>query len=79
MMLAMAPSYDPDPSAPKGIRLPIDPHTCELDDSAWARWLEHDPVRMIDRPECQASLRRPKLVYIDCAAHCLAEYSAPMP
>ncbi|MCA9638323.1 MAG: alpha/beta hydrolase, partial [Myxococcales bacterium] len=65
MVLAMAATYDPDPSAFWGIRLPVDPHTCELDEVAWARWLAHDPLRMIDEPACQAALRSLRGLYID--------------
>jgi enterochelin esterase-like enzyme len=66
MILAMAASYDPQPDAPLGIRLPVDPHTCELDGAAWQRWLAHDPLRMIERPACQESLRSLGLLYLDC-------------
>ena len=52
MMIAMAASYDPDPEAPLGVRLPVDVRTCELDDERWACWLAHDPLVMVDRPEC---------------------------
>ncbi len=68
MMLAMAASYDPDPEAPWGVRLPVDPETCELDPERWARWLEHDPLVLVERPECIARLRRLSLVYIDCGS-----------
>ena len=30
MTLGMCATYDPDPTAPFGLRLPVDPHTCEL-------------------------------------------------
>lgn len=63
--LAMAASYDPDPGAPRGIRLPVDPHTCTLDAAAWQRWLAHDPLRMIDEPACQQALRSLRGLYID--------------
>ena len=68
MALAMAATYDPDPSAPKGIRLPVDLHTCELDREAWERWLRHDPVRMILRPECVANLRKLSGLFVDCGS-----------
>ncbi len=66
MLLCMAASYDPDPTAPLGIRLPVDPHTCEIEPERWARWLEHDPVRMIEERACQESLRRLGGLYLDC-------------
>jgi S-formylglutathione hydrolase FrmB len=68
MMLAMAATYDPDPNAPFGIRLPVDPHTAEIDAERWERWLAHDPLRMIDEPSCQENLRRLSAVYVDCGS-----------
>ncbi len=66
MLLAMAATYDPDPAAPFGIRLPMDPHTAELNPERWACWLAHDPLWMIDEPACQANLRRLAGFFIDC-------------
>lgn len=66
--LAMAATYDPDPAAPYGVRLPVDPHTCELDAAAWARWLAFDPLTMIDEPACQDNLRSLRGLYIDVGA-----------
>jgi len=66
MTLAMAATYDPDPTAPYGVRLPVDSHTGELDPRRWSRWLEHDPLTLIESPETQASLRALKGLYIDC-------------
>ena len=66
MILAMAASYDPDPADPARLRLPVDLHTCELDAAAWSRWLAHDPVHMVERPEVVAHLRRLSLLFIDC-------------
>jgi len=68
MVLAMAATYDPDPAAPMGVRLPVDLETCELDAERWGRWLEHDPLELVDRPECQESLRKLKGLYIDVGA-----------
>jgi S-formylglutathione hydrolase FrmB len=63
-ILAMAASYDPDPSQFLGLRLPVTLDTCELISERWANWLAHDPVVKLER---QAdSLRRLKALYIDC-------------
>jgi len=66
MNLAMAATYDPDPSQFLGIRLPVDIETCELIPERWANWLAHDPVRMVDG--CADNLRRLKGIYIDCGS-----------
>jgi hypothetical protein len=68
MLLAMAASYDPAVDSPHGVRLPVDPHTCELIERRWERWLEHDPLRMVERPDCQERLRRLRLLYLDCGS-----------
>lgn len=65
MVVAMAASYDPCPDRPWGIRLPFDLQTLELDQEAWANWLEFDPVIMIDQPACQEALRGLRGLYID--------------
>ncbi|HUL05485.1 MAG TPA: alpha/beta hydrolase-fold protein [Candidatus Acidoferrum sp.] len=62
--LAMAATYDPDPTQFLGIRLPVDLETCELIPERWKNWLAHDPVRMVDA--CADNLRRLKAIYIDC-------------
>jgi S-formylglutathione hydrolase FrmB len=66
MILALAASYDPDPGAPLGVRLPVDPYTCEIVDARWAAWLRHDPLRLVEEPACQASLRGLGGLFIDC-------------
>lgn len=66
MILAMAATYDPDPAAARGIHLPVDLETCALDPIAWERWLMHDPLRLIEQPDCQRSLRRLAGLYLDC-------------
>ncbi|MFH1276971.1 MAG: alpha/beta hydrolase-fold protein [Candidatus Eisenbacteria bacterium] len=68
MALAMAATYDPDPSAPRGVRLPVDPETCELSEERWARWLEHDPLRMVRKPEYRGNLGKLAGLYIDCGS-----------
>jgi S-formylglutathione hydrolase FrmB len=68
MILAMAATYDPDPGSPMGVRLPLDAHTGQLDEQRWARWLAHDPLTLVARPECIASLHKLKALYIDCGS-----------
>jgi S-formylglutathione hydrolase FrmB len=66
-MLAMAASYDPDPSQFLGLRLPVTLDTCELIDERWANWMRHDPLVML---EAQAdSLRGLKALYMDCGTN----------
>jgi S-formylglutathione hydrolase FrmB len=63
-LLAMAASYDPDPSQFLGMRLPVTLDTCEIIDARWANWMRHDPLVVL---ELQAdNLRRLKALYVDC-------------
>ena len=64
MDLAMAATYDPDPSQFLGIRLPVDPETCEVIEERWANWLAWDPLRMVESHA--DNLRSLKGLYIDC-------------
>lgn len=66
LILAMSASYDPDPHAFKGIRLPMDPHTAEWIPERWQRWLNHDPLYALESPPAQANLRRLRGLFIDC-------------
>jgi enterochelin esterase-like enzyme len=64
MNLAMAASYDPDPDAANGFRLPFNLETGELIPARWNAWLRHDPIRLVDRYRKNlASLRG---IFIDC-------------
>jgi hypothetical protein len=64
MNLAMAASYDPDPRAPNGFRLPYNLETGEPLPQRWARWLEHDPVNLVAR--YARELRTLRGIFIDC-------------
>jgi hypothetical protein len=64
MNLCMAATYDPDPHAPLGFRLPFHLDTGEILERRWQQWLEHDPVRLVGR--CARNLRRLRGLYIDC-------------
>jgi hypothetical protein len=68
MVLAMAASYDPDPAGPKGIRLPVDPDTCELIPERWEAWTRHDPLQLVADPAYQENLRSLAGLYIDCGS-----------
>jgi enterochelin esterase-like enzyme len=64
MNLAMAASYDPDPGAPNGFRLPFHAETGELIAQRWRRWLRHDPINMVARHA--KNLKSLRGIYIDC-------------
>ena len=64
MMLAMCATYDPDVAAPMGVRLPVDPETCEPIPERWANWLKWDPLIMAEIH--WADLKRLKALFIDC-------------
>jgi S-formylglutathione hydrolase FrmB len=68
MAIAMAASYDPDVSEPKGVRLPVDPITGELIEERWANWMRHDPVEMVKAPQYQRNLKSLRGLYIDCGS-----------
>ena len=64
MNLCMAATYDPDPEAPNGFRLPFNVETGELIPERWRRWLRHDPCRLAARHRrALATLRG---IWIDC-------------
>lgn len=62
-VVAMAACYSPDPNSPHGFDLPFDLDTGELRDDVWRRWLEWDPVHLIDKH--LDSLRSLRLIYLD--------------
>lgn len=64
MMVAMAATYDPAPSAPNGFKIPFDLETGELIQSRWKRWLANDPIFMVK--EYRKNLKTLKGIFIDC-------------
>ena len=64
MNLCMAASYDPDPRAPNGFRLPFDLETGERLETRWKRWREHDPVNLVQR--YAKNLKSLRGIFIDC-------------
>ncbi|WP_299625312.1 alpha/beta hydrolase family protein [Pelagibius sp.] len=64
MTLAMCATYDPDPEAFCGIRLPVDPETCEVIEARWQNWRRWDPINLAD--DHAANLKTLKALWIDC-------------
>jgi len=64
MILAMAATYDPDPGAYLGVRLPVTIDTCELIAERWANYLKWDPLTLVET--CAEGLKTLKALYIDC-------------
>jgi enterochelin esterase-like enzyme len=66
MNLCMAATYDPDPRAPNGFRLPFNLETGELLRDRWKRWQDNDPINLVRR--YRANLKSLRGIYIDCGA-----------
>ena len=64
MNLAMAATYDPDPAAPNGFRLPFNLETGELIPERWRQWLKHDPIHLVARHA--DNLKSLRGIFIDC-------------
>jgi hypothetical protein len=64
MNLCMAATYDPDPRAPLGFRVPFNMESGAAIERRWQRWQEHDPVNLVAR--YRSSLASLRGIYIDC-------------
>jgi hypothetical protein len=64
MNLCMAATYDPDPDAPNGFRLPFNLETGERIEARWKAWLAHDPIHLVQRH--RKALRSLRGIWIDC-------------
>jgi enterochelin esterase-like enzyme len=64
MILAMAATYDPDPSVFCGIRLPVTLDTCEIIPDRWANWMAWDPLTLA--PRHLDALGSMKALFVDC-------------
>lgn len=66
-LVAMSACYSPNPqSQPLGFDLPFDPYSGALRPNVWRKWLDFDPVRMVE-PYAD-NLRRLKFAFVDCGA-----------
>ena len=66
MNLCMAATYDPDPRAPNGFRLPFNLETGEVIAERWSRWRANDPVNLVNR--YRANLKSLRGIYVDCGS-----------
>lgn len=66
MNLCMAATYDPDPRAPNGFRLPFDLDTGEVIPERWRAWRRHDPVNLVNA--YRKNLNSLRGIYIDCGS-----------
>jgi S-formylglutathione hydrolase FrmB len=66
MNICMAATYDPDPKAPLGFRLPFNLETGERLEEAWRRWLKHDPIHLVAKHA--RALKSLRGIYIDCGS-----------
>ncbi|MGH8686505.1 MAG: alpha/beta hydrolase [Burkholderiales bacterium] len=64
MNLCMAATYDPDPRAPLGFRVPFNLETGEPVPGRWRNWRRHDPINLVSR--YRKNLRSLRGIYIDC-------------
>lgn len=62
-MYAMA--YGANPAAPAGFDSPIDSETGALNTDVWERWLQFDPVRMLENSVHQNALRQMALIFLE--------------
>jgi S-formylglutathione hydrolase FrmB len=64
MNLCMAATYDPDPKAPNGFRVPFNLETGELIAERWRQWQRHDPINLVSK--YKKNLKSLRGIYIDC-------------
>ncbi len=64
MNLCMAATYDPDPKAPNGFRVPFNLESGELIPGRWKNWRANDPVNMVAKHK--ANLKKLRAIWVDC-------------
>jgi S-formylglutathione hydrolase FrmB len=62
LYLGISACFSTDPQGT--VHLPFDPTTGRLDDAVWARWLEWDPVRMLQVPEFAQAMTSMRGIWI---------------
>jgi enterochelin esterase-like enzyme len=64
MNLCMAATYDPDPRAPSGFRVPFNMESGEAIEERWRKWREQDPINLVTK--YRVNLKSLRGIYIDC-------------
>ncbi|MEO8716746.1 MAG: alpha/beta hydrolase-fold protein [Burkholderiales bacterium] len=64
MNLCMAATYDPDPRAPNGFRVPFNLETGERIEERWREWRKNDPINLVSR--YRENLKTLRGIYVDC-------------
>jgi hypothetical protein len=64
MNLCMAATYDPDPRAPLGFRIPFNAESGEVIEERWRNWRRHDPVNLVAK--YRVNLKALRGIYVDC-------------
>jgi S-formylglutathione hydrolase FrmB len=64
MNLCMAATYDPDPKAPNGFRVPFNLESGEVIPRRWDQWRKHDPISLVTT--YRTNLKSLRGIYIDC-------------
>ncbi|MDP1537034.1 MAG: alpha/beta hydrolase-fold protein [Burkholderiales bacterium] len=64
MNLCMAATYDADPRAPNGFRVPFNLESGEVIAARWRQWRKHDPVNLVAK--YRNNLKSLAGIYIDC-------------
>jgi len=64
MNLCMAATYDPDPGAPLGFRVPFNLESGEALAARWRNWRRNDPVNLVSR--YARNLKSLRGIFIDC-------------
>ena len=61
--IGMSACYSPNPNSEWGFDLPFDLNTGEIREEVWAKWLENDPVRLVE--DSIKNLKSLRLLFID--------------
>ncbi|HEY0049587.1 MAG TPA: alpha/beta hydrolase-fold protein [Pyrinomonadaceae bacterium] len=65
-IIGMSACYSPNPLSATGFDLPFDLKTGEIRGEIWAKWLAHDPARLVEKSV--ENLKSLKLLYIDAGS-----------